>query len=205
MADGRDIAVWDNHADECREENRKPFEFQDEDTESSGGWMRQKVLAAIKEGAKSALDVGCGPGYWRNLFAGMDYTGFDQSAKMLELAQELTPPGTWKQGNGRELTNSFSVGTFDIIFTSSVLQHNRHVPDKTEVVQGIHALLKPNGYFLCTENTFRADNKPESVGNPGCTDGYSFTPEGWEKYMGGLGFELLGFNGKSEYFFKRKA
>lgn len=204
MADSRDIAVWDNHADECRLEDRVPFEFRDEDTESQGGWMRQKVLAAIKEGAKNALDVGCGPGYWRNLFAGLDYTGFDQSDKMLELAQELTPPGTWKKGNGRTLTDSFGVSTFDLIFTSSVLQHNRHVPDKIEVVQGIHSVLRPGGYFLCTENTFRADNKPESVGNPECTDGYSFTPEGWEKFMDELEFDFLGYNGKSEYLFQKR-
>lgn len=203
MADGRDVAVWDNHADECRAEDRKPFEFDDADTTSQGGWMRQKVLSAIKEGAKTALDVGCGPGYWRKLFGGLDYTGFDQSTKMLELAQELTPPGTWRQGNGRDLSSAFSDETFDIIFTSSVLQHNRHNPDKTEVVQGIHRLLKPDGYYLCTENTFRADNRPDSVGNPECTDGYSFTPAGWEKYMKGLGFSLLGFNGKSEYLYKK--
>jgi len=207
MADGRDIAVWDNHAQENRVENskgRRPFKFDDEDHVSMGGWLRHKITSVvIPGGGTQVVDVGCGPGYWQELFAGMNYNGFDQSTEMLKLAAEMSPNLSWAQGNARELIKYWELESFDLVFTSAVLQHNRHTPDKTEIVKGFYEIIKPGGYYLCTEDTFRADNRPESVGVPEFTNGYSFTPYGWEKYMKSLGFKLLDFNGKSEYFYQR--
>jgi len=204
MADGRDVNVWDVHADQCREAERSFFEFSDTESTSLGGWLRNKVLTVIiPAGGTRALDVGCGPGYWQLLFRGMTYEGFDQSSRMLKLAEDLEPGNVWKQGNARTLGESYEPQTFDVVFTASVLQHNRHAPDKTEIVKGIHGILKDGGYLLCSENTFREDNRPESVGNPEDTDGYSFTPIGWEKFMKNLGFELLDFNGRSEYLYQK--
>jgi len=202
MADGRDIPLWDNHAQQCREANRVLFEF-DPTKENAGGWLRKKVLAVLQPGSL-VLDLGCGPGYWRKLFEGMDYTGFDQSTGMLELAKEYpSERPNWVQGNAREVDHHFSTGNFSLVFVASVLQHNRHEPDKREIVEAAHRIIKDGGYFLLTENTFRADNRPQSVGNPDDTDGYSFTPAGWEKFMLSLGFKLLDFNGQSEYLFQK--
>jgi ubiquinone/menaquinone biosynthesis C-methylase UbiE len=186
------------------------FEFKigedDKDLLDMGSWLRDKVINNLVPGSQ-CIDVGCGPGYWRNLFEGHHYTGFDQSPGMLELSKEI--PGTklesveWVLGNGRTISDSFPDKKFDMAFTASVLQHNRTDPDKTEIVKEISKILKEGGYLLCTENTFREHNCPQSVSNPNYTDGYSFTPKGWEDFMAGLGFELLGYNGKSEYVFKK--
>jgi len=205
LADGRDINVWDNHANQCRDANREVFTF-DSTSGCQGGWLRENVESYLPPDSK-VIDVGCGPGYWRKLFEGMHYTGFDQSSGMLKLAAELpaglsTPP-VWVTGNGRRLTDSFDEGQFDMVFTASVLQHNRNEPDKKEIVKGIHLILKKEGYLLCTENTYRKDNCPQSVGNPDFTDGYSMTPTGWEKFMLPLGFKLLKYNGKSEYLYQK--
>lgn len=209
MADGRDVAVWDNHAQECRDQGRVPFKFNGDE------WLRLKVLGLLEsEGITFVMDVGCGPGFWVDLFEGIPrYVGVDQSQEMLKLAREHTPPppagaaegACFIYGQARELTTIpyGPLPDFDLIFTSSVLQHNRHEPDKREIVEQIGKMLRPGGYFLCTENTFRADNCPQSVGNPDYTDNYSFTPEGWEKFMLALGFKLLEFNGQSEYFFQK--
>lgn len=201
MADGRDVGVWDNHAQECREANRVPFEFNLDD--SKGGWLRKKVMSVLKPAESKVLDLGCGPGYWRNLFSGYLYTGMDQSEEMLKLASEIPPKLVWVRGQAREASEEFGAECFDMVFTASVLQHNRHSPDKEEIVREIHKLLKPRGYFLCTENTYRADNCPESVGNPEHTDGYSFTPQGWQKFFEDRGFEFLDFSGHGEYFFRK--
>ena len=205
MADGRDVKVWDTHAEECREANRTLFEFNPDD-ENCGGWLRRKVLETLPSGGM-VLDLGCGPGYWRNLFEGRSYEGFDQSSGMLQLAQDIPSPKVkalhWHQGNARNVADKFIPNHFDMVFMASVLQHNRHEPDKREIVEAVHKILKPVGYFLLTENTFRADNRPSSVGNPDDTDGYSFTPAGWKKFMLSLGFELLEFNGQSEYLYRR--
>jgi SAM-dependent methyltransferase len=206
MADGRDVKCWDDHAAECEETGREPFSIE----ATHQNWLREKLVEL--EGVHKCLDVGCGPCYWIHLFEGKQYNAVDQSPGMLAVAKRqivrndlLGCLGELRQGNARQLGEIYEPGAFDLVFTSAVLQHNRHEPDKREIVEGLHHILREGGYYLCTENTFRVDNAPESVGNPDYTDGNSFTLEGWEKFMGNLGFELLDFSGKSEYLYRRKS
>ena len=206
MADGRDVQCWDDHAKECEEAGREPFEVRDD--EGYQHWLRKTLLSL--EDVHRCLDVGCGPCYWIHLFRGKQYNAVDQSMGMLRVATDTIirnklegVVGELRQGQARQLLDVYKPGEFDLVFTSSVTQHNRHEPDKREIIEGIHAILREGGYYLCTENTYRADNAPQSVGNPDYTDGYTFTPEGWEKFMKPLGFELLEFNGKSEYLYRR--
>jgi SAM-dependent methyltransferase len=204
MADGRDVQCWDDHAKQCEDAEREPFEKE----QTHKNWLRVKMMEL--EGVHRVLDVGCGPCYWIHLFTDKQYNAVDQSPGMLSAAKNTivrnnlqAGVGEVRKGNARELTEVYEPGEFDLVFTSSVLQHNRHEPDKREIVEGIHAILREGGYLLCTENTFREDNYPQSIGNPECTDGNSFTPEGWEKFMKNLGFETLAFNGQSEYLYRR--
>lgn len=204
MADGRDVAVWDNHAIECEDAKREPFTK--EGFESN--WLREKLLGL--ENVHKCLDVGCGPAYWIHLFDGKQYNAVEQSPGMLAAAKNtilrndlLSMVGEIRSGNARELSSIYNPGEFDLVFTSAVLQHNRHEPDKREIVNGFYSILREGGYYLCTENTFRADNCPQSIGNPNYTDGDSFTPLGWEKFMQSLGFELIGFNDQSEYLYQK--
>jgi ubiquinone/menaquinone biosynthesis C-methylase UbiE len=201
MADGRDIECWDNHADDCRAQGRVPFDIPTKpgDTSRTRPWLRRKIEGL--EDVQTCLDVGCGPGYWVNLFTGFNYTGFDQSTKMLELAREVVPGKEFILGNARDLVGTFGDRKFDLIFTSAVLQHSRHYPDKEEIVKGMYQILRPGGYYLCTENTFRADNCPASIGNPDYTENYSFTPEGWERWIALYGFKLLEYSEPSEYLY----
>ena len=207
MADGRDIACWDNHALECEADKRKPFEFK-KDADGHYFWLREEFLKL--DDVVKCLDIGCGPGYWIKLFEGAEYSAFDQSPGMITLAKKqlkenglLDTVKSLVLGNARKLEDHYQPGNFDLVFTSSVLQHNRHDPDKREIVEGIHYILREGGYYLCTENTYREDNHPDPAKRSDYTDGYTFTPEGWEKWMRELGFELLGFNGKSEYLYRK--
>ncbi len=221
MADGRELEVWNAHARECEEEKRTPFEF---DSISSSDtdvvypyvpdpkklWLR-KILLSL-ENVTDVLDIGCGPCYWINLFEGFRYHGFDQSLDMIKLGQKQLATNNLlghmvelRRGNARTLKESYLETKFDLVFTSAVLQHNRHVPDKTEIVQGMYDILRPGGYYLCTEDTCREDNHPECVGFEGCNRGpeYTFKEEGWRKFMIELGFETLEYRHPSEYLYRR--
>lgn len=199
MADGREVAVWDNHAHECREQGRNPFSFK-KNAEGMYDWLRETIVHLP---IKTCLDIGCGGGYWHTLFEGFEYTGFDQSTEMIKLSKETFPGGEFIQGNAMKLKEVFGERKFDLVFTSSVLQHNRHEPDKRLIVEGMHYILNDGGYYLCTENTFREDNYPTIVMDPMRTNGYSFSPQGWEKWMGEHGFKMIEYSHPSEYLYRK--
>ncbi len=220
MADGREVEVWDAHADECEEEKRKPFEFETapvEGEEPTGYphvpnkkkvWLRETLESL--EDVTDVLDIGCGPCFWINLFEGYRYYAFDQSPRMNEVAYKVLKDNDLldrmveiRNGNARTLLESFPEKKFDLIFTSAVLQHNRHDPDKREIVQGMHSILREGGYYLCTENTFREDNAPQFCQGDGPCDGNSFSVEGWRKFMLEYGFEMVEFHHPSEYLYRR--
>jgi len=216
MADGREVEVWDAHADDCEAEKRKPKEFVVTPVEGAerrlpnkkNTWLRETLESL--EDVTDILDIGCGACYWVNLFEGYRYHGFDQSRRMLEVGYGVLKDNDLlgsmvelRNGNARSLLESFPEKKFDLIFTAAVLQHNRHEPDKAEIVQGMHSILREGGYYLCTENTFREDNAPQFYQSDGPCDGNSFSVEGWKKFMLEYGFEMVEFYHPSEYLYRR--
>jgi len=197
MADAREVAVWTNHAVEQWEQDKAGRDFSDEDF-----WRR--TLASL-EGVEKVLDLGCGGALWRKLFRGYDYTGTDQNPNMIRYARKRFPEDKFVLANAMSLP--FEDEEFDLVFTSAVLQHNRH-EDKKKVVQQIVRVLRPGGYYLCTENTFRKDNyrstfKDIPKWNPALDDGYSFTSDGWMIFMYNYGLEMVWYKAPSEYLFKK--
>jgi SAM-dependent methyltransferase len=123
---------------------------------SSGGWlaartaMRQErayqgLIAAMKRGeprldfqvaaeavAATAmknpqlLEVGCGNGYYSEVFAtlvrdGVRYTGLDYSAAMIERARANYPAAAFEVGDATRLPHAD--GAFDIVFNGVSLMH----------------------------------------------------------------------------------
>ncbi len=205
MADARDLPVWENHADEIRQEikeGKRNLELYD------GSDRFQQVLASVPgvEKGQRFLDIGCGAAMWYGNFHYYDYVGFDQSPKMLALAKETYPNIEVVQGNARKLGEAdmyFKDGEFDIVFTSSVLQHNQH-PDKVEILRGINRILKDGGIFFCTENTYSSANEPKSLENPLYNDPYSFTVAGWVCFLHRFGLELEQFHTQNQIYVYRK-
>lgn len=183
MADGRQIEVWETYASQCKQANRTPIVITEDN------WFAQK-LAQLKD-IHTVLDIGCGPGNWANLFCDYNYYAFDQSPSMLQLVKDYLPGTTTVLGNARTLSEYFEAEKFDMCFSSAVLQHNRHYPDKEDIVKGMYYILKPGGYYMCAENTFISSVTPECLDNNSYTDGNSFTSIGWELFMKQYGFKLI--------------
>lgn len=181
MADARQIEVWEMYAAQCEQTNRQPIVI------TQVNWFAQK-LAQLKD-VYTVLDIGCGPGNWANLFSSKNYIAFDQSPWMLRLIKNTN--ASIVLGNARTLDKYFDPRTIDMCFTSAVLQHNRHYPDKEDIVKGMYTILKPGGYYMCAENTFIPSITPECIYNSSFTDGYSFTHYGWESFMKQYGFTLI--------------
>jgi ubiquinone/menaquinone biosynthesis C-methylase UbiE len=200
MADARDEGCWTNHAKEHIP--LKEYDFKEGD--------KFRPIFRRAEGVKRVLDIGCGSGLWAKLFleAGdVEYVGLDQNAAMLEVARNRYPGVEFVHSNGRAMP--FADGSFDLVFTAAVLQHNRHIPDKEELAEEIKRIIRPKGYYLCTENTFREDNYrivfgSTSLFSDDLTDGYTFTTKGWEDFFNQYGFELIYFENPSEYLFRKK-
>jgi trans-aconitate 2-methyltransferase len=113
--------------------------FEDERTRPA-----RDLLAAIPPvEARSAIDIGCGPGNSTELlverFIGATVRGVDSSPDMIEAARKRLPNvqfdtvdiGTWNES-----------GPFDVIFANAVLQW---LPDHATLLPSLAARLTPGG------------------------------------------------------------
>lgn len=137
------------------------------------------------------LDLGCSAAYWSPIFGKADYYGLDQEEEILSIARSNKPNGTFLKAVGENIP--FKDCFFDLVFTSHVLQHNSHYPEKNAIVREIHRVLRPNGYYLCVENT-----GPEAT-----PQDKSFTKEGWVEFMTARGFFFVSFFPQEEYLFRK--
>jgi ubiquinone/menaquinone biosynthesis C-methylase UbiE len=87
------------------------------------GWLRSvaeltQTLAALPP--THTLDVACGTGFLTRHLRG-ELTGLDQSERMLAIARDRIPGGTFVQGDALELP--FDDGAFDRVFTGHFYGH----------------------------------------------------------------------------------
>lgn len=199
MADARDKNVWSRHAIEDHSV-ATPYEKSE---------LVENLLSLTK-GVKTVWDLGCGSGLWRPIFRDYDYVGIDQNQDMINvgLSREynINKKTQFTLHNLREDFNSLKVTKPDLIWLSAVLQHNRHEPDKREVLENISNILDSGKYLMFTENTFTQfnHNPPFLTFYEGCTDGWSFTQKGWKEYIEDFGFKLLNNDTFNFYLFKKK-
>jgi ubiquinone/menaquinone biosynthesis C-methylase UbiE len=198
MADARDMKVWDNHAEEQTVGNPNPHKVSED-------YILRKTLKQL--GIKIAVDLGCGGGLWRDLFAGFTYIGIDQSPNMIAHAKKRG----LKDSESFLLMDTWTKiplpdNSVDLVFTAAVLQHNKH-EDKKVMLEEMKRILKPNGYYMCTENTFRTDNYMTTFRNlkswnENLDDGYTFTESGWKNFLAPFGFERVFFSEPGEYLYR---
>jgi 2-polyprenyl-3-methyl-5-hydroxy-6-metoxy-1,4-benzoquinol methylase len=97
---------------------------------------------------RTLLDIGCNWGRWTIAAARAGYrpTGIDPSKKAVgaarRVAEQLGVEAEYVLGDARELP--FPDGSFDVVFSYSVLQHLAKADVRT-VVAGIRRVLRPGG------------------------------------------------------------
>jgi ubiquinone/menaquinone biosynthesis C-methylase UbiE len=103
-------------------------------------------------GALRVLDIGCGSGASKRIYAARAsvYVGVDLSLGALRVARARHRNDTWLQADGTRLP--FRDGSFDVAALSSVLHH---VPDMTGMLSEARSAVRPGGLvFAFDPNLF---------------------------------------------------
>ena len=190
MTDGRDVAEWGEHAQELVQQNYVLFRDEEVVARPIGPsvedlkWLRSRVQPG------RVLDLGCNVGLFSGLFGmqGVTYVGLDQSMPAARLH-----PRTVVVGNGIQLP--FSTDTFNMVFTRAVLQHNCIGNDKNKIIQEMHRVLRPNGYYMCYEGSLLSHQDFPNLDTQSRDEA--------ERWFGPLGFELLEHPTPHLYLFRR--
>lgn len=98
------------------------------------------------------LDIGCGTGRSRQIYAGSfaRYTGVDLSAGALAAARREFPADTWVEADACRLP--FADGRFDVVAFSSLLHH---IPDFPAAVREGFRVLRPGGVAFAYDPNVR--------------------------------------------------
>jgi ubiquinone/menaquinone biosynthesis C-methylase UbiE len=112
------------------------------------GWetLARRFAAAVPgDSPLRVLDVGCGTGQSRRIYAnrsgrGGYYAGLDLSLSALRLARQRSDGG-WLQADALRLP--FRAASFDLVAFSSVLHH---VPDRRAALAEAARVLRPGGW-----------------------------------------------------------
>ena len=114
-------------------------------------WSKRRIMNVVQPfvaKGKSALDAGCGSGFFSRYFCdqGMHTVALDYSQEALHIASELT--------NGKaktvraDILSSDLVGNFsqrfDIVFTDGLLEHFEDA-DQDKIMMNLSKLLAPEG------------------------------------------------------------
>lgn len=164
----------------------------------------------------SVVDIGCGTGLARLLFAESQYSGIDQNERMLEIAKARWPNDSFYFSPINKITELFPrlIGRFHIGLFLTVLQHNHHEVVKEALFQA-HKLIQPGGHLFLVEATDNYKNYPpatrikynippfdphrlESINGGGI-----FTAVGWHRLLKECGFVVIRYDGDCSYIAKR--
>jgi SAM-dependent methyltransferase len=110
----------------------------------------------LPKGGK-ALDLCCGAGTNTVYLAqnGFEVTGIDISKTAVKIAKEKVAPNF--EGNFLEesfIELSFVDEVFDFVWDMGCFHHVA-VEDRTRFIEGVHRVLKPNGFYLLTCFSYR--------------------------------------------------
>lgn len=105
---------------------------------------------ALANGAKTALDVGCGEGRFCRMLSmhGLTVTGIDPTPSLIEHARKRDPKGTYIETDAANLP--FADGAFDLVVSYLSLID---IPDVRPAIAEMVRVLRPGGRLLIANLT----------------------------------------------------
>ncbi|NPE06685.1 MAG: class I SAM-dependent methyltransferase [Asgard group archaeon] len=123
-------------------------------------------FAKLLPSSGEVLDAGCGVGKPVSEFLakkGFKVTGVDISKKMIELAKQNIPEGSFYQKN--ILTLDFPDNSFDGIICVYTLWHIPRV-DHSFILRNFHRMIKDNGILVINTGIYESEGMSEFFGEP---------------------------------------
>ncbi len=118
-------------------------------------WSELAFIRDFVADGMSVADVGCGNGRIRKLFDGkkISYTGIDNSARLLGIAQSLnntssTISARFVQGSLLQLP--LPDASFDLAICIATLHHVPSFPLQLQAVAELYRIIKPGGRLIMT-------------------------------------------------------
>jgi ubiquinone/menaquinone biosynthesis C-methylase UbiE len=149
------------------------------------------------------LDVGCGTGQSRQLYAAhaARYVGLDLSGEAVAVARGRFPDNEWVAGDACALP--FADQSFDVVAFSSVLHH---IPDFTPALREAARVLRPGGHAFAFDPNllhpamalFRHPRSPLYSQNGVSADERPLTPAALRRAFRAAGFVDLRQRGQSD-------
>ncbi|MGA1821816.1 MAG: class I SAM-dependent DNA methyltransferase [Thermoplasmatota archaeon] len=117
-------------------------------------------------GCARILEIGCGTGHLasRLMEAGYDYTGFDLSPHMLEIARREIPDGSFILGDMRYIRSDEKYQA--VLITGRTFIHLTKDEDVHRALDSIRTVIEPEGYLIfdCINSEYMEENfKTEMV------------------------------------------
>lgn len=110
-------------------------------------WEEISFLFDIKKEEK-VLDLGCGNGRYYQLLRYADYTGIDNSEKLINIAKQKYPEANFKVEDALNL--SFEDNTFDKIYSIAVLHRIPSKEFRLQFLKESRRVLKRGGRLIIT-------------------------------------------------------
>lgn len=168
--DSEEIELWDQESERAWQHDNHEAEFS------------QSIVSLLREILQPntrILDAGCGIGKHIGAFTKLGYVcdGIDQSKVAVKYAKTLNQNANIRLMRIQDLDYQ---NIYDLIYTCAVLQHSSH-DRKRVILKKFYDALCAQGFILCTENTLSED----------LSDGYSFSENGWIKFMAENNFKHI--------------
>ncbi len=114
-------------------------------------WGEFELFKPLVKDNDAVLDIGCGNGRLGEFLADqqIQYSGHDISRKLIELAEQKYPRGTFSVGEASQLP--YSNGTFNVVFLVATLHHIPSHALRKKVIHEAYRVLKNDGTLIMTE------------------------------------------------------
>jgi SAM-dependent methyltransferase len=144
-----------------------------------------KIIAAHVTG-KQAVDFGCGTGRSTRFLKqlGFDVIGVDISPDMLRIARELDKSGVYQVVSDCKYSR-LGIGTFDLVQSIFTFDNIPGWKNRTNILKGLRALLKPTGKMLLLDST------PELYTHEWASFSTKDFPENWNAETGDIVRDIM--------------